>query len=129
MRTAVRSFVRALSLLAIVYNAGCATTPDEAATTAGAGAATGESVVTVDNNHNSFSAMTIFLVPDAGGVRQSLGVTEAGQSRSFSLTLRGWYTLIAQHTGGDVRSDRFHVAGRSTIMWDLQLNRVRVATR
>jgi hypothetical protein len=76
------------------------------------------------------TAVTIFLQPEAGGVRQSVGVVDASDSKNFPITpQRGWYVLIAQRPSGDLRSDRFNVPGPSTIMWDLQLNRVRVVPR
>jgi hypothetical protein len=132
MRTVCRGTVRAVFLLGVILTAACASTPEQGAESGGGGAAlaTDESVVTVDNNHTSFTTITIFLVPESGGVRQSLGVVEAGQTRTFPIALQnGPYRLLAQLTAGDLQSDRFNVTGRSSITWDLNLNRVRVVRR
>ena len=135
MRPAFRNPVSALFLFAVVLTAACASTPAADTTTTppaggGGAAATGGSVLTIDNNLSTMTAVTIFLQPDAGGVRQSVGVIDAGDSKNFPVTVqRGWYTLVAQRPSGDLRSERFNVPGPSTITWDMQLNRVRVVAR
>jgi hypothetical protein len=133
MRTAFRTPVRVLFLSAAILTAACASTPEASSTTppgGGSAAATGGSVVTLDNNLSAMTAVTVFLEPESGGVRQSLGVIDAGASKSLPMTVqRGWYILVAQRPTGDLRSDRFQVPGPSTIAWDMQFNRVRVTAR
>src|SRR5688500_504398 len=115
MRAAFGSSIRALYLFAVVLTAACASTPADGTTTTttpgggGAAAPAGSSVISIDNNLNTMTAVTIFVQPEAGGVRQSVGVIDPGDSRTFPLTLtNGSYILVAQRPSGDLRSERFN---------------------
>jgi acyl-CoA synthetase (AMP-forming)/AMP-acid ligase II len=94
-----------LLLVAAVITA-CASAGD---TEAGAGAVAepGDHIITVHNDHGSFTEVTVYIVP-AAGIQQALGTVPANETRSFTFSgARGQYRLLAAawHDYLDVTAD------------------------
>lgn len=122
------------TLAAVLALGGCAAgsagngmegTPDAAAA-----AADGQTVLTIQNNHQSGRDVTLHLEPEGRGERIHLGTVQPGMTGTFTHGLdRGFYRIIAGTQAGEIRSDRFNISGPSTLNWVMGNNRLTVRRR
>jgi hypothetical protein len=114
-------------LVAAVITA-CASAGD---TEAGAGAVAepGDHIITVHNDHGSFTEVTVYIVP-AAGIQQALGTVPANETRSFTFSgARGQYRLLARRPLGDGRTDTFNMPASGHAEWRTSQSRVLVRSR
>jgi hypothetical protein len=121
------AFVRPLKLLAasaILMSAACASAP------AGVSPAEpGQHVITVLNDHTSFTEILVSIVP-FGGTAQQLGVVPGGETRALAFEgNRGSYHLLARRAGGDARTDTFNLPDSGHVEWRTSQRRVQVRSR
>lgn len=126
----IRSVFAVPALLLACVVGGCAANPSPETEAASADAVTGNTTVTVRNNHSEGRDMVIYLEPSGRDERRTLGTVAAGGTAAFNVqSVRGYYTLIAAHNMGEITSDRFNIPGPSEITWTLQPSRVVVTPR
>lgn len=115
-----------LAVASLLLLTGCAS---GSATTEDPSAAVGTDLAVVEVQHNlpgTASALTILIEPQAG-IRMSLGVVDAGETRRFTYdAVPGNYRLIAQ---GSINSNQFRLSNREMATWNMQLNNVIVRNK
>lgn len=110
-------------LLVLPLLGGCASTAN-----GGGGGAAGGSAVVVDNNLIPPTALTVYLVPEAG-VRRLLGNVSPSQTRTLTIGTAppGQHQLMARTTSGrEIESNVVSFGAADTLRWDLTSNIVTV---
>jgi hypothetical protein len=88
-----------------------------------------EHVITVRNDHESFTEVLIFVIPTAG-IQQLLGTVAANETRSFAYSApRGPYRLLARRPSGDSATETFHMPGSARVEWRTSQRRALVRGR
>ncbi|MGH7460416.1 MAG: hypothetical protein ACREMA_05230 [Longimicrobiales bacterium] len=125
------------SALLVVALLGCAsgggsteaasqTTPTADPSTPAAANAT----IRIDNNRPSGSDVTVFIIPEAGGIRASLGSVQSNATGTFTyVATPGYYMLEASSGSGSNRSERFRLSNGQVATWNMSTNNVQVSTR
>jgi hypothetical protein len=86
--------------------------------------------IRIDNNRPVGSDVTVFVVPEAGGIRSSLGTVQANSSAAFSYVAQpGYYVLEAASGTGTASSPRFRLSNGQIALWNMSTNRVTVQDR
>jgi hypothetical protein len=122
------------SVLMLVTVLGCASgggssETGAAPTTPPAESAT-NATVRVDNNRPAGSDVTVFIVPEAGGIRSSLGTVQANSMGTFTYVAQpGYYMLEATSGTGSTRSRRFRLANGQVAHWNMSTDNVTVQNR
>ena len=102
----------------------------QAATGTTAATAATDATISIDNNRPSGSDVTVFIVPEAGGIRASLGSVQANAMGTFRyVATPGYYVLEASAGTGTTRSNRFRLSNGQVATWNMSTNNVQVATR
>ena len=125
------------SALMVVALLGCAsssgsteaasqTTPSDAPAATAAANAT----IRIDNNKPGGSDVTVFIVPEAGGIRSSLGTVAVNAMGTYTyVAATGYYVLEASSGTGSTRSQRFRLSNGQSATWNMATNNVLVSNR
>jgi hypothetical protein len=122
-----------LAALALALAAACAP-----ATTGGSspeeGSASPDRIfVQVSNTVTPPTPLTVYAAPQGGGNRRLLGTVSPNRTETFrfNMTLSsGAYLLMGRTTGGrEIVTTPIVLTGGETVIWDVQLNSIRVSPR
>lgn len=125
----------ALAVLTVLVSAACATKP--AATSGDAAAATSapnpaaDNVIRVEVNHNRADGgiATVYIEP-AAGVRLTLGTIGPGERKTFPYRVEAQNRTVRlsaiNAAGQTMTSEQITVPRGAGLLWDLQINSVRV---
>ncbi|MGH7471543.1 MAG: hypothetical protein ACRENP_26625 [Longimicrobiales bacterium] len=122
------------SVLMLVGALGCASsggssTTGETAATPPATTAT-NATIRIDNNRPTGSDVTVFIVPESGGIRSSLGTVQANSMAAFTYSAQsGYYTLEATSGTGNTQSRRFRLTNGQVASWNMSTGDVIVSNR
>jgi len=94
-----------------------------------AGAQTGMAV-SIDNNVAGADSHIVFILPEAGGVRQQIGRIDPAEQRTFTFQgAPGNYQIVLQSASGTRTSNRFRLAAGQLGTWRLDRSDVVVSNR
>jgi hypothetical protein len=119
---------RAFALVSFLAVSACASggTSEETAAPEPGGAGGTSATLVIENNRPNASAITVFIEPEVGGTRASLGTVEPNTTGRFTYnaSVTGNYRLIAQQAsgGGDIRTSAFRLQNGQIATWNMQVS-------
>jgi hypothetical protein len=127
----VRRFSMVFMMLAFGFLTACASGGTSAANETPAGGAAQQGMaVQIDNNVAGAQSFIVFMVPEAGGVRQQIGRIDPGETLTFPYAgSPGNYVIELQGPSSTRRSERFRMFASSLATWRVDRNNVTVTNR
>jgi hypothetical protein len=120
------------TITAITVMTACASAPpaDAGGTQADDPPAAGQFAITINNDHTSWTEVTVFIMSESSVTQTVLGTVPPGERRQFTYGgERGWYRLMARRVTGDANSERFLLPAGARVEWRTSQTRVQVNTR